>query len=109
MEKLRIATRDSKLAKFQAERFAKLLTQSGLNVEIIKARTLGDHDTKSPLYELKQVGIFTSELNKVLIDGEAHSQFIQPRTFLRNLKMAWRYPSLWTGMIIGIFLFQRIL
>ena len=72
MEKLRIATRDSKLAIFQAERFAKLLTQSGLNVEIIKAKTLGDHDTKSPLYELKQVGIFTSELNKMLIDGEAH-------------------------------------
>jgi len=29
-------------------------------------------NTKSPLYKLKQVGIFTSELNKMLIDGEAH-------------------------------------
>jgi len=72
LEKIRIATRDSKLAIYQAERFANLLIKSGYDVELMKVKTLGDHDKGKPLYELKQVGIFTSELNRMVIDGKAH-------------------------------------
>ncbi len=71
METIRIATRDSLLAKVQAEKFGRILERLGFKVEYIYKKAVGDRDSAKPLYEVGKVGIFTSELNELLLNNKA--------------------------------------
>lgn len=68
---VRIGTRRSKLAMWQAEHVARLLRENhpDLGVEIVPIRTLGDKDRENPLPELGRIGVFTKEIEEALLDA----------------------------------------
>lgn len=72
-ETVRIATRKSQLALWQAEYVATHLQQahSGLRVEYIKLTTQGDKILDSPLAKIGGKGLFVKELEQSLLSGEA--------------------------------------
>ena len=72
MESLKIGTRTSDLAVYQAERVKALLIEfdSGLEVEIKKIKTKGDKILDKPLSEIGGKGVFLKEIEKYLIEGE---------------------------------------
>jgi hydroxymethylbilane synthase len=65
---LRIATRGSALARWQAERIAQLL---GGDVELVVVQTTGDRRTEEPLHQLGGVGVFAKEVQEALLDHRA--------------------------------------
>jgi hydroxymethylbilane synthase len=68
---LRIGTRGSDLALWQAHRVADLLTAAGADEgEIVVVRTGGDADASRPLWRLADVGFFTKELQAALLADE---------------------------------------
>jgi hydroxymethylbilane synthase len=71
--KLRIATRKSALALWQAEHVAALLRQHhpGLRVELLPLVTEGDRILDKPLASIGGKGLFLKELERALLDGEA--------------------------------------
>ena len=70
---IRIATRSSRLALWQAEYVSALLKIAApeVPVEIIHVSTLGDRDLTEPLRALGTFGVFTREVQKVVLDGRA--------------------------------------
>lgn len=69
---LRIATRASRLALWQANHVAELLrAASGCEVELVHVSTTGDRDRSSPLSRLGSVGVFTRAIQQAVLDGEA--------------------------------------
>ncbi len=68
---LRIGTRSSRLARWQAEWVANHLRNChpGLNVELIEIRTQGDRDRNSPLAAIGGTGVFTKEIQRAVLDG----------------------------------------
>jgi len=70
---IRIATRSSRLALWQAEYVASLLAAAvpEVPVEIIHVSTLGDRDLSAPLSSLGVFGVFTREVQRVVLDGKA--------------------------------------
>lgn len=92
MEEVRIATRESKLAMIQANKFGNLLESKGFTVRYVTVKSSGDIDTGKPLYEVGKVGIFTSELNELLISGEAdfavHSAKDLPSELEENIEIS---------------------
>ena len=70
---IRIATRSSRLALRQAEHVAALLKEAAPEtpVEIIHVSTLGDRDLTEPLRTLGAFGVFTREVQRVVLDREA--------------------------------------
>lgn len=73
MKVLRIATRKSPLALWQAEEVSARLRalHPGLSVELIKLSTQGDKILDSPLSKVGGKGLFTKELEQSLFSGEA--------------------------------------
>jgi hydroxymethylbilane synthase len=71
--KLRIATRKSALALWQAEHVADLLRQQypGLPIELLPLVTEGDRILDRPLASIGGKGLFLKELERALLDGEA--------------------------------------
>jgi hydroxymethylbilane synthase len=70
--RLRIGTRASALALWQAEYVAGRLRaiHPGLEVELIKISTKGDKITDTALSRIGGKGLFTKELEQALLDGE---------------------------------------
>ncbi|KAB2807066.1 hydroxymethylbilane synthase [Phaeocystidibacter luteus] len=66
---IRIGTRDSKLAMWQAHTVARLLRIAGFQTEIVAVKSKGDLDTSKPLHELGTTGIFTKVLDDALEDN----------------------------------------
>ena len=68
---IRIGTRGSRLARWQAEWVAQQLR--GLsperNVELVEIKTHGDRDRNSPLAAIGGVGLFTKEIQRAVRDG----------------------------------------
>lgn len=69
---IRLGTRGSRLALWQAECVRDLLSREApmSDVEITKVKTLGDKDQKRSLQSLGRTGIFTAELDRALMEGE---------------------------------------
>jgi hydroxymethylbilane synthase len=65
---IRIATRASALARWQAERVGDLL---GRDVEYVLVSTTGDRDQTSELHAIGGLGVFTKEVQQAVIDGNA--------------------------------------
>ena len=70
---IRIATRASRLALWQANHVADLLRRAapGCEVELVHVSTIGDRDRIEPLHEFGGVGIFTREVQRAVLDGRA--------------------------------------
>ena len=67
---IRIGTRSSKLALWQANTVAEQLGNFGHKTEIVKIDSIGDVVLDKPLYELGIVGVFTKNLDVALLNGE---------------------------------------
>jgi len=70
---LRIATRKSALALWQANHVQDLLKEShpGIEIELVKIVTQGDRILDRPLAEIGGKGLFLKELEHAMLDGEA--------------------------------------
>jgi hydroxymethylbilane synthase len=69
-KKIRIGTRDSELALWQAHTVEKKLNDLGYKTEIIAVKSQGDIILDVPLYELGITGIFTKTLDIAMINGD---------------------------------------
>ena len=65
---LRIATRGSALARWQAERVGALLGQP---VEYVVITTTGDRDQRADLHAIGGTGVFTKEVQQAVLEGRA--------------------------------------
>jgi hydroxymethylbilane synthase len=66
---IRIGTRDSKLALWQAHTVQKKIHDLGYKTEIIAVKAQGDIMLDKPLYELGITGIFTKTLDIAMLNG----------------------------------------
>ena len=67
--RLRLGTRASALARWQAEWVAAQLAGLGIEVELVPITTQGDVKTQ-PLGQIGGQGLFTKELQRALLDGQ---------------------------------------
>jgi hydroxymethylbilane synthase len=67
---IRIGTRSSELALWQANLVAKQLKDKGYNSEIVEINSKGDIVLDKPLYRLGIVGVFTRNLDIAMLKGE---------------------------------------
>jgi hydroxymethylbilane synthase len=65
---IRVATRASALARWQAERVGVLV---GRDVELVLVTTTGDRDQTSDLHAIGGLGVFTKEVQQAVLDGRA--------------------------------------
>jgi hydroxymethylbilane synthase len=65
---IRIGTRESQLAVWQATQVKNLLSQHGFSAELVYIKSEGDIDLKTPLYEMGVQGIFTRSLDIALLN-----------------------------------------
>lgn len=69
---LRIATRGSALARWQADRVAALLGASGeASVEMVVVSTSGDQRRDVPIHAMGGTGVFVKEVQDAVLDGRA--------------------------------------
>ena len=70
---LRIATRESRLALWQAEHVAGLLCRAhpGLKVELVPMTTKGDQILDTTLAKIGGKGLFIKELEAAMLEGRA--------------------------------------
>ena len=66
---LKIGTRESQLAVWQATLVKDLLKEHGIDAELVFIKSEGDIDLKTPLYEMGVQGIFTKTLDAALINN----------------------------------------
>ena len=73
MVPLRIATRGSELALWQARHVADLLTAAdpSIEIELVVVRTTGDQRVDVPIWELGGKGVFVAEVRTAVLDGRA--------------------------------------
>ena len=67
---IRIGTRDSKLALWQANHAKYKFEKLNIPAEIIKIKSEGDLNQITPLYEFGVTGIFTKNLDQALLNNE---------------------------------------
>lgn len=67
---IKIGTRDSELALWQANTVQKKLQDLGFKTEIIAVKSTGDIILDQPLYELGITGIFTKTLDIAMLKGD---------------------------------------
>ena len=67
---IRIGTRDSELALWQANTVAEKLNDLGYTTEIVPVKSTGDIILDKPLYELGITGIFTKTLDVAMLSGQ---------------------------------------
>jgi hydroxymethylbilane synthase len=68
MPPLRVATRSSALARWQAERVVELL---GVDAEYVLVSTKGDERRDVPIHTLGGTGVFVKEVEQAVLDGRA--------------------------------------
>jgi len=91
---IRIATRQSPLALWQAEHVAELLVRAfpGVRTELVKMVTRGDKILDAPLAKVGGKGLFVKELEQGMLEGSAdiavHSMKDVPVDFPEGLHLA---------------------
>jgi hydroxymethylbilane synthase len=88
---LRLGTRASALARWQAEWVAARLAERGVAVELVPITTQGDVKT-GPLGQIGGQGLFTKEIQRALVDGKidlaVHSYKDVPTAAVEGLLLA---------------------
>lgn len=86
---LRVATRGSRLARWQTDHVASLLDAE---VEVVVVETAGDRRTDVPIWEIGGQGVFVKEVQAAVLDGRAdfavHSAKDLPSTTAGGLVIA---------------------
>ncbi|SMO46378.1 hydroxymethylbilane synthase [Gracilimonas mengyeensis] len=89
--KLRIGTRKSTLALWQANKVADALHQQGIDSELVEIESFGDKVQDIPLNKLGDKGVFTKALDDALLAGEidlaVHSLKDVPTVLPEGLKL----------------------
>lgn len=89
---IRIGTRESQLAVWQATQVKELLAQYGYQSELVYIKSEGDIDLKTPLYEMGVQGVFTRSLDIALlndkIDIAVHSMKDVPTQLAKGIVQA---------------------
>lgn len=67
---IRIGTRDSQLALWQAKKVQRMLNELEYETEIIPVKSTGDLVLNKPIYELGITGVFTRNLDIALLNNE---------------------------------------
>lgn len=92
MKEIRIGTRDSRLAMWQAEQVAAKLSDLGLLVKIVPVKSQGDLDLHTPLNQFGTTGVFTKILDEALwqdrVDIAVHSLKDYPTQTPEKLELA---------------------
>lgn len=66
---MKIGTRGSQLARWQAEWVQGRLAEHGVRAELVVIKTRGDAEVDRPLHEIEGKGFFTKEIEDALLDG----------------------------------------
>ena len=66
---MKIGTRGSQLARWQAEWVRARLAERGVRADLVVIETQGDADVDRPLHELEGTGFFTKAIEDALLDG----------------------------------------
>lgn len=89
---LRIGTRDSRLAMWQANLVKDELEKAGISTKIVPIKSDGDIDLVTPLYAMGVQGVFTKALDSVLlsnrIDIAVHSMKDVPTQLAQGIAQA---------------------
>lgn len=89
---LRIGTRESQLAVWQATQVQRALLANGVNSELVYIKSDGDIDLLTPLYEMGVQGVFTKTLDTALlndrVDIAVHSMKDVPTQLAKGLQQA---------------------
>ncbi len=89
---IRIGTRDSQLAVWQAKWVQELLKEKEVTSELVYIKSDGDIDLTTPLYEIGVQGIFTKTLDAALlsnkIDIAVHSMKDVPTQLAKGIREA---------------------
>lgn len=89
---IRIGTRESQLAIWQATEVQNLLEKEGVPAVLVPIKSEGDLDLKTPLYEMNVQGIFTRSLDIALlnrtIDIAVHSMKDVPTRLAEGIRQA---------------------
>ena len=89
---LKLGTRGSRLALWQAEWVRAALARAGVAAELVIIKTRGDAEVDRPLHELEGKGFFTKEIEEALRDGRidvaVHSLKDLPTTLPTGLMLA---------------------
>jgi hydroxymethylbilane synthase len=89
---IRIGTRESQLAVWQATQVKELLEKEGIPATLVYIKSEGDIDLKTPLYEMNVQGIFTRALDIALlnhmIDIAVHSMKDVPTRLPEGVQQA---------------------
>lgn len=89
---IRIGTRESQLAVWQATQVRELLLRSGHQTELVYIKSEGDINLSTPLYEMGVQGIFTKALDMALLDNRidiaVHSMKDVPVVLAKGLAQA---------------------
>nr|MBS9783047.1 hydroxymethylbilane synthase [Pasteurella sp.] len=92
MKKIRIGTRDSELALWQAHQVQNQLENLGYKTVIVPLKAKGDIVLDKPLYEFGITGIFTRHLDVAMLKGEidiaVHSMKDVPTVLPKNIVQA---------------------
>jgi hydroxymethylbilane synthase len=93
---IRIGTRESQLAVWQATTVQHLLQSRGYASELVYIKSEGDTDLKTPLYEIGVQGIFTRALDIALLNGDidiaVHSMKDVPTVMAKGIVQAAILP-----------------
>ena len=88
---MKLGTRGSQLARWQAEWVRDRLAAQGNRIEIVVIKTRGDAEVDRPLHELEGKGFFTKEIEEALLDGRidvaVHSLKDLPTTLTPGLAL----------------------
>jgi hydroxymethylbilane synthase len=89
---VKIGTRGSQLARWQADWVRGRLAERGVAAELVVIKTQGDAEVDRPLHELEGKGFFTKEIEEALLDGRidvaVHSLKDLPTTLPDGLALA---------------------
>jgi len=89
---VRLGTRNSPLARWQAEWTATELRLRGAEVELVPISTRGDREQSGPIGAIGTMGVFTKELQRALLDGTidlaVHSLKDLPTELIEGLTLA---------------------
>ena len=73
LDTIRIATRSSQLALWQAHHVKSLIAKAcGIKVKIVHVKTEGDQNQTDPLRQFGGAGLFTREVQRSVLDGHTH-------------------------------------
>lgn len=90
--KVRIGTRRSTLALWQARLVSKKLSEAGIESELVEIESFGDKEQDLPIHKLGDKGVFTKALDDALLKGEidaaVHSLKDVPTELIDELTLA---------------------